>query len=268
VAVQPVTRADGHCHWFGRHAEDRDAVRREVERLVVEGADVIKIMITGGMSTPGSRPGVPQYDASEVAAAVETAHRAGVRVAAHVLGSAGVRVAVDAGVDTLEHGWTITGGDQRFEPDVVAPLAASGMIASVTSHEKLRDLLPGALTPTGDLPELRRRLIPHRAVAAAGVPLVVHSDCGPYRTRYDRFGLSIRVFHEGMGVPVERAVAAATSLPAMALGLDHEVGAIAPGRRADLVLLDGDPTTDPDALTRVRRVILGGRVTVEDGRLV
>ncbi|MFN8518613.1 MAG: amidohydrolase family protein [Chloroflexota bacterium] len=268
VAIQPVTRADGHCHWFGRHAGDRDAIRREVGRLAAEGADVIKVMVTGGMSTPGSRPGVPQYATAEVRAAVETAHAAGLRVAAHVLGSAGVRVAIDAGVDTLEHGWTVTGGDQQFDPAMVPDIAASGIVASVTAHEKPRQLLPGELTPTGDLAELRRRLTPHRVVAAAGVPFMVHSDCGPYHTRYDRFGLSIRVFHEGMGVPVERAIAAATSVPAKALGLGDSVGAVAPGRRADLVLLDGDPTRDPGALTRVVRVLLGGRVAVEAGRLV
>jgi imidazolonepropionase-like amidohydrolase len=267
VAIQPVTRADGHCHWFGRHAGDADAIRREVERLVADGADVIKVMITGGMSTPGSRPGVPQYDTAEVRTAVEAAHAAGLRVAAHVLGSAGVRVAIDAGVDTLEHGWTVTGGEQRFEPAMVPDIAASPIVASVTAHEKPRQLLPGEATPTGDLVELRRRLSPHRTVAAAGVPFVVHSDCGPYQTRYDRFGLSIRVFHEGMAVPVELAIAAATSVPAVALGLGDEVGAIAVGRRADLVVLDGDASRDPGALTRVRRVIRGGRVVVEDGRL-
>ena len=268
VAIQPVTRADGHCHWFGRHAEGRDAIRREVERLVADGADVVKIMVTGGMSTPGSRPGVPQYTTAEVAAAVETAHAAGLRVAAHVLGSAGVRVAIDAGVDTLEHGWTVTGGDQRFEPAMVPDIAGSGIIASVTAHEKPRQLLPGEMTAAGDLTELRRRLTPHRTVAAAGVPFMVHSDCGPYQTRYDRFGLSIRVFHEGMDVPIGGAISAATSVPAMALGLGDSVGAITAGRRADLVLLAGDPTRDPDALTRVARVLRGGRVVVEDGRLV
>lgn len=267
VAIQPVTRVDGHCHWFGRHAGDRDAVRREVARLVAEGADVIKVMITGGMSTPGSRPGVPQYDTEEVGTAVETAHAAGLRVAAHVLGSAGVRVAIDAGIDTLEHGWTVTGGNQRFEPAMVPDIAASGIVASVTAHEKPRQLLPGEVTPTGDLDELRRRLAPHRVVAAAGVPFMVHSDCGPYQTRYDQFGLSVRVFHEGMGVPIEQAVAAGTSVPATALGLGDSVGAISAGRRADLVLLDGDPTADPVALTRVRRVLLGGRTIGEDGRL-
>ncbi len=268
VAIQPVTRANGHCHWFGRHAEDAPAIGHAVERLAADGADVIKLMITGGMSTPGSQPGVPQYDVSQVAMAVQAAHAHGLGVAAHVLGSAGVRVAVEAGIDTLEHGWTVTGGDQRFDPGVVPMLAASGIVASVTSHEKLRDLLPGERTDDGDAAELRRRLTPHRAVAAAGVPIVVHSDCGPYQTRYDRFGLSIRVFHEGMGVSVEQAVAAATSIPAAAIGLEDEAGAIEPGRRADLVLLDGDPTADPDALTRVRHVLQGGRRVVEDGRLV
>ncbi|MBX3031020.1 MAG: amidohydrolase family protein, partial [Chloroflexi bacterium] len=67
---------------------------------------------------------------------------------------------------------------------------------------------------------------------------------------------------------VERAVAAATSIPARALGLEREVGAIEAGGQADLVVVDGDPATDPDALTRVRHVLQGGRRVVKDGRLV
>jgi len=268
VAIQPVTRRHGHCHWFGRHAEDVPGIQAAVAGLVAEGADVIKVMITGGMSTPGSEPGVSQYSVAEVSAAVDEAHRAGVRVAAHVLGTAGVRVALAAGIDTLEHGWTITGLEQQFEPAVVEEFAASPIIASITSHEKLRQLLPGEVSADGDLVELRRRLAPHRALLGAGVPLVVHSDCGPYQTRYDRFGLSVRVFALGMDVDMARAIHAATLMPARALGVEASVGSIEAGKRADLVLLDGDPSVDPAALTRIRQVIQGGRTVVRDGALV
>lgn len=267
VAIQPVTRARGHCHWFGRHAEDATGLEGAVAALAAEGADVIKVMITGGMSTPGSTPGVAQYSVAEVRVAVDEAHRAGLRVAAHVLGTAGVRVAMAAGVDTLEHGWTVTGLDQQFERSVVAEVAASPMVASVTSHEKLRQLLPGEVSVDGDPVELRRRLAPHRALLDAGVPLVVHSDCGPYQTRYDRFGLSVRVFALGMGVDMTRAIHAATLAPARALGVDAMAGSVEAGKRADLVLLDGDPSTDPGALTRIRRVIQGGHTVVRDGAL-
>jgi imidazolonepropionase-like amidohydrolase len=257
----PITTPDGHCHWFGRHAVTGADLRAAVRELVAGGADVIKVMATGGMTTPGTDPRHPQYSVAALAAAVDEAHRLGRRVAAHALGTAGVRAAIAAGVDTLEHGWTITGREQGFDPAVVDEVRQSRVTASVTAHEALRSLLPSDDAP-GDLAELRRRLVPHRALADAGVPIIVHSDCGPHATRYDGFGESIRAFALGMAASVPEAIRAATLVPATALGLDDEIGAVTSGRRADLVVLDGDPTTDLGALSRIRRVLRDGQVVV------
>lgn len=266
TAGLPITVSGGHCHWFAFRADGRDALLAAVRRLADDGVDWIKVMVTGGSSTPGSQPLRPQFTADELRPAVEEAHRRGLRVAAHALSTAGVKIALAAAVDTLEHGWTITGGVQDFEPSIAREVADTGVFASVTAHHLLRALVGDPPdTRSTDRETLRRRLIPHRALAAAGVPMVVHSDAGPGPTRYDAFADSIRAFAVGMDVAPVDAIAAATSVAARSLGLDADVGSLGVGRLADVIVVDGDPLTDLDALRHVRRVLLGGRTVVQSG---
>lgn len=257
---RPITTPTGHCHWMGVHAQTAPELCAAVRELVTDGADAVKVMVTGGMMTAGSDPYVPQYAAEELTAAVAEAHAHGRRVAGHVLCAAGLRVALAAGVDTVEHGYTITGGRQDDDPALAAAMAAAGTFGSVTAHWALR-----ALVEAGKVDELRRRLAPHRGMYAAGVRMVAHSDAGTPRTRFDEFALSVEAFREGMDVSVSRAIQAASATAAEALGLAGEVGRVAPRLRADLLVADGDLRTDPRALRRVRRVIQGGRTTVVDG---
>jgi imidazolonepropionase-like amidohydrolase len=198
--------------------------------------------------------------------AVARAHALGLRVAAHALCTEGVRIAARSGVDTIEHGWTITGRRQDFEPSVVTEVKASGAFGSVTTHDSLRDLVPSS-GASGDVEELRRRLVPHRALGDVGVPMVVHSDAGPGPTRFDDFAASIRCYAFGMEVTAVEAIRAATGTAAAALGLVGAIGTVEPGAVADLVLVDGDPTVDLPTRERVRRVILGGRTVAIGGRL-
>jgi imidazolonepropionase-like amidohydrolase len=267
VAGQPITTRGGHCHWLGRHAHSPEEVRDAVRSLVESGVDWVKLMITGGMSTPGIDPYAPQYTVAAARAGVETAHQLGKHVAAHALGTEGVRVALAAGVDTLEHGWTITGRPQRFDPTVIPELVAAGVTSSVTAHHALRALVPWE-ADVGDADELRGRLAPHRAMAAAGVPVVVHSDAGPGPTRYEAFGDSVAAFLVGMLVSAAAAIHAATLAPARALGLDHTIGTVTPGRIADLVLLRGDPGRNLRALRAVQDVYQAGRLVAQAGSLV
>lgn len=268
AAGAPVTTRGGHCHWFGELADTADELLVAVDRLAAAGVDWIKVMATGGMATPGSDPYVAQYGVEELRIAVDRAHRHGLRVAAHALCTAGVRTAVAAGVDTLEHGWTITGRAQDYEPRVAHEVAASDVFGSVTAHDALRNLLPGPTLAGGDVVEIRRRLVPHRGLAAAGVPMVVHSDAGPGPTRFDDFAASIRAYAAGMDASNVAAIRAATGTAAAALGLSSDLGTIEPGRVADLLLIDGDAADALPTRERVRRVILGGRTVAIDGHLI
>jgi imidazolonepropionase-like amidohydrolase len=258
VAGRPITTRTGHCHWMGLVAEGSDEVRAAVRELVDEGVDFVKVMATGGMMTPGSDPYRPQYSQVELDALVREAHRFSRRVAAHVLCAAGFRLALNAGVDTIEHGWTITGRRQDIDDELALRMVRDGAIGSVTAHHALRMLLRD-----GDVGELRNRLAGHGRFRQRGVRLVVHSDAGTPGTAFGAFAESVEVYRVGIGTSLSEAIAAATSTAAVALGIESETGAVEPGLRADLLAVEGDLREDPLALRRVRRVIRGGRSLVE-----
>jgi imidazolonepropionase-like amidohydrolase len=262
VAGRPITTPTGHCHWMGLIAETASDLRAAVRELSDEGVDVIKVMATGGMMTPGSDPYRAQYTADELAALVREAHERGRPVAAHVLCTAGLLNAIAAGVDTIEHGWTITGLAQDDSDEAVRRLAEAQILSSVTAHSALRGLLLA-----GEHDELRARLEPHRRLRAAGVDMLVHSDAGTPGTSFRDFAISVEAYMVGMQVTLAEAVRAATMLPARAIGLPDEVGVVEPGRLADLLVVRGDPRDDPSALRRVERVFQGGRTLVAGGLL-
>ena len=198
VSGAPLTTTGGHCHWMGGTADTADELRLGVRRRCEQGVDFIKIMVTGGMNTPGSNPFACQYTDQELAAAVSEAHRLGRRVAAHVLCADGIRASLAADVDTFEHCWTVTGGPQDYEPELAIALATPGKHVGVTVHSHLRPLL-GSTDVDADHATMCRRLAPHRRLHEAGVAIMVHSDAGVPGTLFEEFAQSV----EGMWDPLE-----------------------------------------------------------------
>jgi imidazolonepropionase-like amidohydrolase len=264
VSGRPITTTGGHCHFMGERADSEDEMRRATRSLCRDGVDFIKVMATGGMLTPGSNPAAAQYSVAELKACVEEAHRLGRRVAAHVLCSEGIRFSVAAGIDTIEHCWSIAGGPQDADVETIERLAASGSFGSVTAHRSLRGLLTEGLD---GLAELRRRLAPHRAMRQAGVALPVHSDAGIPGTRFESFRLSVEAYRRGLETSIEEAVRAATHVPAAALGLGDRLGKVAPGYISDLVIIRGDPNSDDFLSSEVVLVMLQDEMVVENGRI-
>ena len=262
VSGRPITTTAGHCHFMGERADSETEMRKVTRALCREGVDFIKVMATGGMLTPGSNPAAAQFSASELAACVQEAHRLGRRVAAHVLCSAGVRAAVAAGVDTIEHCWSIAGASQDADDETIGILADSGLFGSVTAHRSLRRLLSDG---ADGITELRRRLGPHRAMRQAGVPLPVHSDAGTPGTGFEFFYLSVDAFRHGLETSIEEAIRAASHVPAMALGLGDRLGKIESGYESDLVVVRGDPRRSDFSISKTRLVMLRGQVIAENG---
>jgi imidazolonepropionase-like amidohydrolase len=262
----PLTTTGGHLHGFGLRCDSAEELRRGVRWNAEHQADFIKIALTGGMSTPGSNPGRAQYSIDELNSAVEDAHRLGLKVAVHALSTEGVRIAAAARVDTLEHGWTVTGQAQDFETAVVGAVAEAGLFASVTAHRHLRAFLPTDSNP-GNPEEIIRRLTPHRALRAAGVPVVVHSDSDGVKNVFSDFAQSVEVFQIGMGCNTPEAIAAATHLPATAIGAADRLGALCPGMLADVLVVQGRVSSDIRSLRMVRDVFLDGRPVVSNQML-
>jgi imidazolonepropionase-like amidohydrolase len=254
AAGRVVCITGGHCFFFGREADGPEAVVHAVREEIKAGADCIKVIATGGMITPGTEPGAQQMSRPEIEAAVETAHRAGRRVAAHAHGTSGIRDAVAAGCDTIEHGlW--------LDEAAVAAMRERGIFLVPTFSATLGILSgKGRGVPDETVAKMEQgaeaQATSFRLALEAGVPIAAGSDAGtPFNAHGALAGEVKAMIDEGM--PILDALAACTGRAADALGLP-DVGRLVPGHVADLIEVDGDPAADPAALARVRRVVQGG----------
>lgn len=271
ISGRPVTVTRGHCWPFGGEADGVEGVRRAVRRLVEEGADWIKVMATGG-STLNTDQFRAYYGVPELRAAVDEAHRAGKLTAAHALCTQGMINALDSGFDMIVHGFFYeSDGRYAFRSDVASRIADQRVWINPTTHmarsriwrlERLAAERPlsGAEKTELDAQQqsYRERCDMLRRLLAAGARLAAGSDSGWSHYAFGGFAHEIDAMAEA-GMGAAGALRAGTLDSARAMGIDHDVGTLAPGKLADLLLVEGDPTTETAPLTRVRGVFIGGR---------
>jgi len=257
AAGRPVCMTGGHGHWLAREADGPDDVRRAVREQLKAGADVIKIIATGGVLTPGVEPGSPQLTLHEMRAAIEEARKAGRRTAAHAMGVDGIADAVKAGITSIEHGVYLS-------DEVVASMRSDGTYLVPTL------IAPAAITAGGQsagIPEFmvqksERVIAAHvqsfQKALAAGVPIAAGSDAGtplnPHGSLVPELVLMVK-----HGMTPLQAVRSATTSAADLLGLGATIGRIAPGYIADLIVVAGNPAERIEALDDVRTVFVNGR---------
>jgi imidazolonepropionase-like amidohydrolase len=264
-----LTSTAGHLWWDGIECDTVDDLRRGVRTLVKHGVDCIKLMGTGGNATPGSNPEASQYDAAGFRAVAEDAHRMGKKVAVHVHGVEGTRMAVDAGIDTLEHVPFRAHGGIAYDERIVEDIVRQGLIVSLampaTWYRLRAEEMREARTHPGHLWEARYETI--RQMHAAGVKLVVSSDTGSTATRIDELALLMEFLVKGVQIPAADVLRGVTGLAAEALGMADRLGTLEAGKLADVVVVDGDPLADITAMQRIHTVIKGGEVVVREGAM-
>ena len=253
VSGAPITTTGGHCHFMGGEADGEIELRRAVRERVKAGCDWIKVMATGGNMTPRTNPLRAQYPVDELRAVVSEAHRLRRPVAAHCHGTEGIRNAVEAGVDTIEH--CSFAGEAGVEQDeeTIARIAERGIVISPTISAGYR------LWPDDGRREQRRAL--SRALVRHGCAMVMSTDCGIPNVPHDALAEGMEVAQELTGLSPGDVLALATSRAAALLGMDNR-GTIEEGKRADLVVVAGDPAADLSALRRVRMVFRSGERVV------
>ena len=261
AAGKIVCMTGGHGWWIGREADGPDEVRKAVREQIKDGADVIKLMATGGVMTPGVEPGAAQLSEEELTAGVEEALKAGRRTASHAQGSSGILAAVRAGIHSIEHGFYMT--DQ-----IVTLMRARGTFFSATlaAGRGLADAPPGTI-PDWAQAKARAVAIAHlesfRRAHAAGVKLVLGTDAGTPFNYHGKNARELELMVEAGLSPAEGLIAA-TRNGADLLGVLDEVGTIEAGKQADLLLVRGDATRD------VKSILADGGIlaVVKSGRLV
>lgn len=233
-------------------ADGVDGVRRLVRYELKHGADLIKIMATEGGGEGNDLVNETEYTIEEMKAIVEEAHRHGKKVAAHAHGADGIKAALRAGVDSVEHGTMLDDEGLRLLDERGAWLVPTGAIWETPSEEPLSGLAKErrARFARGSREGFRRAV-------AAGVRIAMGSDSSEIP-----HGENAReiVWMARNGMTALQALRAATLGGAELMGWSDRVGSITPGKLADLVALDGDPLADVTAVQRVRFVMKGGVV--------
>ena len=270
VAIRILSITGGHGDWrtiegvaldtgpgAGAVADSPAEFVRAVREVLRQGADWVKVAATGGMGSPRSHPESGGLSEPELRAVVEEADRhGGVGVAAHAQGAAGIAAAVRAGVRSVEHGYLVDDATIDLMGERGTWLVPT---LSTLTRPVADGVAPWVAAKRRALKDAARERL-HAAISA-GVPVALGTDAGiaPHGTNLTE--LALLVEH---GLSPAAAIVAGTSGAARMLGLADQVGTVAPGLRADLVLTDVDPLTSIDALADPRNV----RVVVQDGRVV
>ena len=236
-----------------------DAVRAKVREMARVGADVIKFATTGGASSrPGHGPKDIAFGPDEVKALVDESHALGRRTKCHALGGLGLRMCIEAGADCIEHGCYLA-----EDPDLLKMMADQGtfFVPTYTVYEfHATRSLPHMRARAQELAKIHIESL-HQALAA-GVKVVAGTDAGGF-VHGDNASEIQYLVEKGMS-PMQ-AIQAATVWAAECVGLEKQIGTVAAGKLADLVVVDGDPLRNIGVLRdqeRIRLVMKGGEVCV------
>jgi imidazolonepropionase-like amidohydrolase len=257
----PITTRTGHCHWLGLVADTRDEVHQAAERMLAEGADFLKVMATGGNMTPSSDPMRAQYDPETLTLIADLGRSAGKHTAAHVLSRSALPGAVAARVRTIEHcDWRVEEDRYEFDPALARRMHDQEQFVGLTmSGIARRAFLPqvGRLN-IGPVRRLDQRFACERRVIDFGLRYTLHSDAGVRLTPIDRFDIGLRSAVIELRLTPAEVLRAATGTAAEALGLADR-GTLTPGKRADLLVVRGNPLEDLACLQTVEAVLKAGQ---------
>ncbi len=254
-----------HAGWSDTLVDSPEAARRVVRTLKREGADLIKILPSGGVMSIGDDPGLQLMADDEIQAVIDTAHALGMKVAAHAHGKTAIDHALAMGVDSIEHGSYADAASYRLFIQHDAYLVPTLLVASTVSaraREHPEDLNPSTAAKALAVAPLTLKNL-HDAYAA-GVRIAFGTDTfgiSAHGQNAEEFALMVRA-----GMPPAEAIWSATHNAADLIGDAADIGSIQAGRYADIVAVDGDPMTDVTVLEHVAFVMKGGRTWKADGR--
>ena len=257
VSARVLCMTGGHGHFMGREVDGPDEVRKGAREQLKAGADIIKVMATGGVMTPGIEPGSAQLTYEELRAAIEEAEKAGKLTATHAQGTTGIKNAVRAGIDSVEHGFYL-------DAEVVDMMLEQGTFF-VPTLAALYHIIEGGLEsgiPAFVVEKAKRaseaQLESVRRAHEAGVRIAAGNDGGtPFNTADNLVSELQQLVDVGLS-PAE-ALDGAHRSAAELLRMADQVGTVEPGKLADLVVLDADPLADISTVRQPHMVFKAGR---------
>ncbi|PLT31641.1 metal-dependent hydrolase family protein [Peribacillus deserti] len=257
---EPIVMTGGHGHTMAIEADGVDEVRKAARTQLKKGADLLKLMATGGVMTPGVDPNSPQLGEEELRTAVVEATHAGKTTAAHAQGVAGIKNAIRAGITTVEHGIYLD--DEAIAmmlehgtflvPTLAAPhfIVKYGLQAGIPEH---------AVRKSEEVKKYHQNSF-YKAYKA-GVKIAAGTDAGTPFNRHGDFPTELELMVE-YGMEVIDAFRAATSVAAQAMKIEGKTGSLSEGKMADLILVEGNPFEKVSDIRNVVQVFKEGKCLV------
>ena len=278
---RPITTTAGHIYsdWG---VDSLDDLRKAVRALAARNVDFIKLIVSGGTTTPGTNISRSQYSLDELMAVVEDAHRLGLPVVGHAISTDSIRLTAEAGLDTIEHcSWIGSDPKTTVTDDTAVEWMISKNVrvdhAIIPRPYLFPDENGGPPTPEEQwwFNMLRVRWPFLHTMRTRGVTVFLGTDAafGPWPGTacwpgFQEMARAIEVMVRWAEFPAMEAIQLATREAARALSLDREIGSVEVGKRADLILVAGDPLADIRALRKMAMVFRDGRLVAQEGRIV
>jgi imidazolonepropionase-like amidohydrolase len=258
AAGRVICMTGGHANVLGREADGPDAVRQAVRSEMKGGAHLIKLMASGGIYGHGEEVGSPQYTVEELRAGVEEAHKAGRKTSAHAYSPQAIANALEAGIDSVEHASFLD-----RETAVCMRKQGTYMVPTLSTYQAMHDRAPELGSPDYILRKTTEVMLASRTAfqlaLQTGVLIAAGTDGGAPGHPHGSLAEELRLM-VGLGATPMQAIRFGTAASADLLGVAADVGTIEPGKRADLLAVNGDPTQDICRLRDVRLVVRDGAV--------
>lgn len=258
TACRCICMTGGHGHSEGREADGPDDCRKAAREQLKAGANWIKVMATGGVMTKGVEPGSPQLTEEELRAAIEEAHKAGAKTFTHAQGMEGIKNALRAGVDSIEHGFFMDDWcfDFMKEHNVfyVPTLAAPYWIKKYGTDAGIPDYMVRKVENT-----IEAHADTFRRAHKAGVKIALGTDAGTPFNKYDMTAFEAVLMVQNGMTPME-AIRCGTINAAELLGVKDTHGSVTPGKKANFAVFERNPLEDIEALLDCSMTVLSGKV--------
>ena len=257
-----ISMTGGHAHFIAREADGPDEMRKAAREQIKAGADLVKLMATGGTATPGQDIHASQLTVEEISAVTEVAHMMGRKVAAHCHGTGGIRNCMLGGVDTIEHG-------TYLDEETADMMVENGAALVLTLGAGNPDLESYPLSPVQKADAERRKPMIEAGIKqirgtialarSKGIFLGIGTDAGgnPLAPHYFSMARELELLVDNDLTALE-AISIGTRNNAEILDMGADIGTVEAGKYADLLLLDADPLVDIRNLRQIAAVFKGG----------
>ena len=259
-AGQAISITGGHFYYSGNYqADGAEEVRKAVRVLCREKVQVIKLMLTGCVNFVLQNAGAVEFTQEEIVTAVEEAHRLGRKAAVHVNGKEGVKLALDSGADTIEHG-------ALLDDDIIDYLTEKDFywIPTLIPFQRMYDYGVeydyAAFPPEKVAAVYEKHYSTVRKAFAAGVKIAVGTDAGSLGVLHGDVLSEIKLLKQYGGLKPKEALQAATKWAAEALGVEESRGTLAIGKKADIIGVKKNPLADLDSLREIAFVCHSGEI--------